>query len=106
MVGGRTAPADDAGGRGRQHEALADFLEPVEIAQNLGPFGGKSNRLAVEAIFAFLGQRPGVKEQNTWPRMAVSQGTAEGDHQTPFTREFARSYDVGISTIRRVTRAA
>jgi hypothetical protein len=84
----------------------ATNVKPVEIAQNLGPFGGKSNRLAVEAIFAFLGQRPGVKEQNTWPRMAVSLGTAEGDHQTPCTREFARSYDVGISTIRRVTRAA
>jgi hypothetical protein len=54
-------PTGNAGGRGAQQEALAillegDFLQPVEIAQDVVPFGGNAM----------------PKEQNTWPRMAMS----------------------------------
>jgi hypothetical protein len=50
----------DADGRGMQQEALAvllelDFLQPVEIAQDVAPFGG--NPVPVEPIFEFLGEQ-------------------------------------------------
>ncbi len=34
-----------------------DFLQPVEITQNVGPFG--ADRVPMEAIFEFLGQQQG-----------------------------------------------
>jgi hypothetical protein len=50
----------DADSRGTQQEALAvllelDFLQPVEIAQDVAPFGG--NPVPVEPIFEFLGEQ-------------------------------------------------
>ena len=52
----------DAGGRGAQQEALAillegDFLQPVEIAQDITPFGGDA--LPAEPIFEFFGEQQG-----------------------------------------------
>jgi len=49
----------DAGGRGAQQEALAvllkdDFLQPVEIAQDVAPFGG--NAVPAEPIFGAPGK--------------------------------------------------
>ena len=46
--------------RGTQQEALAillevDFLQPIEIAQDVAPFGG--NPVPVEPIFEFLGEQ-------------------------------------------------
>src|SRR6516225_9890037 len=54
--------AGDAGGRGAQQEALAvlfegDFLQPVEIAQNVVPFSGEA--VAAQPIFKFLGEQQG-----------------------------------------------
>src|SRR3954470_13229703 len=52
----------DAGGRGAQQEALAillklDFLQPVEIAQDVVPFG--CDVVPVEAILEFLDEQQG-----------------------------------------------
>src|SRR2546423_3880733 len=52
----------DSGGRGAQQEALAillklDFLQPVEIAQDVVPFG--CDVVPVEAILEFLGEQQG-----------------------------------------------
>ena len=67
--------AGDAGGRGAQQEALAillegDLLQPVEIAQDVAPFGG--NAMAAEPIFEFFGEQQGEEGAATWPRMAMS----------------------------------
>src|SRR3984893_3943399 len=52
----------DAGGRGAQQEALAillklDFLQPVEMAQDVVPFG--CDVVPVEAILEFLDEQQG-----------------------------------------------
>src|SRR5271167_812042 len=65
----------DAGGGGEQQEALAillelDLLQPVEIAQGVAPFSG--HPLAAEAISSSLASSRARKEQNTWPRIAMS----------------------------------
>ena len=65
----------DARSRGAQQEALAillklDFLQPVEIAQDVVPFG--CDVVPVEAILELLDDSRARKEQCTWPRMAMS----------------------------------
>ena len=67
--------AGNAGGRSAQQEALAillepDFLQPVEIAQDVVPFGG--NAMPAEASSSSLASSSARKEQNTWPRIAMS----------------------------------
>src|SRR5580704_7232665 len=65
----------DARGRGAQQEALAillklDFLQPVEIAQDVVPFGCDVVRCRRSS--SSLTSSRARKEQNTWPRMAMS----------------------------------
>src|SRR5271156_4678233 len=71
----------DAGGGGAQQEALAillelDLLQPVEIAPDVAPFSG--NPLAAATPWrrrrssSSLASSSARKEQNTWPRIAMS----------------------------------
>ena len=74
-AGGLEDAADLAGDGGAGRNALAvlldgRFLQPVEIAQQIGPFDNQA--VAVAQIGQLLLQHQGEKRADTWPRMAAS----------------------------------